>query len=81
MNGLINGWMGVSKNTEAQKQGLGAGAGRLSDRYHPPPHTHTHTFLSFHPVVLEKMRGCSENPADMNDSPVLFFHFFPFISF
>lgn len=81
MNGLINGWMGVSKNTEAQKQGLGAGAGRLSDRYHPPPHTHTHTFLSFHPVVLEKMRGCSENPADMKTVRYCFFTFSPSFPF
>lgn len=38
-------------------------------------------FLSFRPVVLEKRRGWSENPADMKTVRYCFVTFFPLISF
>lgn len=84
MNGRMNGWMDVTKNTDAHKaRGAGAGAGRSSDHclFFLRCRCLLLVFLSFCPVVLEKRRGCSENPRRHEDSPVLFCHFFSLLNF
>lgn len=78
MNGLMNGWMDVTKNTKAHKVRAGAGAGHLSDHCLCLLFWCQSLFFWFYfgPVVLEKRRGCLENPADMKTVRYCFVTFF-----
>lgn len=74
MDGLVYGWMDVAKNnTDTHEQGLEQeldaclitvfivcffGLSLLSEK-------NKHLLCFFCPVVLEKKRGCTKNPADM----------------
>lgn len=75
MNRLMNGWMGVPKNTEANIRGLeqelDACLITVSLFF-----VVSFFWLCFCPVVLEKRRDCSENPADMKTVRHCFVTFF-----